>query len=138
MHDAPLREVRQGGRSERLVRGIEGLLTGERYEEAALNLPNRSLLPQIPDFIAVEVPAWVDGTGIHGIALPGMAKGFVGLLSNQVAVHDLTAEAVLHRSKELALQALLVDPVVDQVAAAQELLDAMISLQPEYLGYLDA
>ena len=77
-----------------------------------------------------------DGSGIQGIALPTMPRGFVGLLSNQVAVNDLTAEAILQRSKELALQALLVDPVVDKVDAAQDLIEAMISLQPEYLGYL--
>lgn len=123
-------------RSERLIKVIEGLLTGERYEEAALNLPNRGLIPNFPEFMTVEVPAWVDGGGIEGIALPEMSKGFIGLLSNQVAVHDLCAEAILQESKELALQALLVDPVVDRVAAAGELLDAMIALQPEYLGYL--
>jgi alpha-galactosidase len=66
-----------------------------------------------------------------------MPKGFAGLLSNQVAVHDLTAEAVIGQSKELALQALLVDPVVDKVGAAAELLDMMISQQPDYLGYLE-
>jgi len=123
-------------RSERLIRVIEGLLTGQRYEEAALNLPNRGFVPQFPEFMVVEVPALVDGAGIEGIALPSMPRGFVGLLSNQVAVHDLTAEAVLHESKELALQALLVDPVVDKVDAAKELIEAMISLQPEYLSYL--
>ncbi len=124
-------------RSERLVKIIEGLLTGQRYEEAALNVPNRGFVSQLPEFMSVEVPAWVDGSGIQGIALPGMPKGFAGLLSNQVAVHDLTAEAILQGSKELVLQALLVDPVVDKVAAAEKLIDVMISLQPEYLGYLD-
>lgn len=123
-------------RSERLVNIIEGLLTGERYEEAAMNLPNRGFIPMLPEFIAVEVPAWVDGTGIEGIALPKMQKGFAGLLSNQVAVHDLTAAAVLEKSKGLVLQALLVDPVVDHVGAAEKLIDAMIELQPDYLGYL--
>lgn len=123
-------------RAERLVKVIEGLLTGERYEEAALNLPNRGFVPQLPEFMVVEVPAWVDASGVHGIALPSMPKGFAGLLSNQVAVHDLTAEAVLQESKDLVLQALLVDPVVDKVDAAEKLIETMISLQPEYLGYL--
>jgi alpha-galactosidase len=123
-------------RSERLIKVIEGLVTGDRYEEAALNVPNRGLIPQLPEFMAVEVPAWVGGDGIEGIALPTMPKGFIGLLSNQVAVHDLTAEAILHESKELVLQALLLDPVVDKVDAAEKLIETMISLQPEFLGYL--
>jgi len=123
-------------RSERLVRILEGMLGDERYEEAAVNVPNRGFIPQLPEFIVVEVPAWIDGKGVHGIALDAMPKGFGGLLCNQVAVHDLTAEAIIEQSKDLALQALLVDPVVDKVGAAAELLDMMISLQPAHLGYL--
>ncbi len=123
-------------RSERLVKVIEALLTGERYEEAALNVRNRGYIAQLPDFIAVEVPAWVDANGIEGIALPAMPKGFGGLLSNQVAVHDLTAEAIIQRSRSLVVQALLVDPVVDKVDAADDLVSTMIALQPEHLSYL--
>jgi alpha-galactosidase len=122
-------------RSERLVRIVEGILTGVRYEEAAVNVPNRGLIAALPEWIYVEVPAWVDGSGVEGISLD-MPKGFSGLLSNQAAVHDLTADAIIAGSKELVLQALLVDPVVDKVDAASAMLDTMISLQPQYLGYL--
>jgi alpha-galactosidase len=122
-------------RSERLVRIVEGIITNQRYEEAAVNVRNDGRIAALPDWIAVEVPGWVDGHGVEGIALD-MPKGFGAVLSNQAAVHDLTADAVLSGSKDVALQALLVDPVVDKVDAAREMLDTMISLQPEYLGYL--
>ncbi len=123
-------------RSERLVKIVEGILTDQRYEEAAVNLPNEGLIPQLPDFIVVEVPAWIDRMGISGIRLDAMPRGFAGLLSNQVAVHDLVAQAIIEGSKDLVVQALLVDPVVDRVGAAEPLVEAMIGLQPEYLGYL--
>ena len=130
--DPAIRETR----TERLVEIIEGMLTDQRYEEAAVNVPNRGLIPSLPEFIVVEVPAWVDGGGIEGIRLDSMPRGFAGLLSNQVAVHDLTAEAVIHASKEAAIQALLVDVNVDTVAPAVDLVEMMISQQGEYLGYL--
>ncbi len=123
-------------RTERMVNLVEGILTNERYEEAAVNLPNKGLIKQLPDFMAVEVPAWVDGKGIAGICLDTMPRGFAGLLTNQVAVHDLTTQAIIEGSKYLALQALLVDPVVDRAAAAEPLIETMIELQPDYLGYL--
>jgi len=123
-------------RSERLVKIIEGILTDERYEEAAVNLPNQGLIPQLPDFIVVEVPAWVDRKGISGIRLDAMPQGFAGLLANQVAVHDLAAQAIIEGSRDLVVQALLVDPVVDRVGAVEPLVEAMVGLQPEYLGYL--
>ncbi|MBW2387190.1 MAG: alpha-glucosidase [Deltaproteobacteria bacterium] len=123
-------------RTERMVEIVEGILMDQRYEEAAVNLPNAGLIAQLPDFMVVEVPAWVDGKGIAGIRLDAMPRGFGGLLANQVAVHDLTAQAIIDGSKDLALQALLVDPVVDRVGAAEPLIEKMIELQPEYLGYL--
>lgn len=123
-------------RSERMVRLAEAILSDQRHEEAAVNVPNNGFIPQLPDFISVEVPAFVDGKGIAGIRLDAMPKGFAGLLANQVAVHDLTAQAIIDGSKDLVVQALLVDPVVDQVGNAAPLVEAMISLQPEYLDYL--
>ena len=40
------------------------------------------------------------------------------------------------RSKDSAYQALLADPIVDNVKSAQKLLDTMLVFQKEYLGYL--
>ncbi len=54
----------------------------------------------------------------------------------KVAVHDLTADAIINRSKASALQALLVDPVVGQYCGVQELLDTMLDYQEKWLGYL--
>lgn len=126
----------QTTRKERLVSIIEGILTDERYEEAAVNVPNRGFIKQLPDFMVVEVPAWVDRKGIEGIRLDAMPQGFAGLLANQVAVHDLTAQAIIDGSRDLVAQALLVDPVVDRVGMIEPMIDMMIELQPEYLGYL--
>jgi alpha-galactosidase len=123
-------------RSERLVKIIEAMMTDERYEEAAVNLPNHGFIPQLPDFMVVEVPAWIDRKGVEGIRLDAMPQGFAGLLANQVAVHDLTAQAIIDGSRDLVAQALLVDPTVDQARAIEPMIDAMIERQPEFLGYL--
>ena len=122
--------------SERVVPIIEGILTDSGYVEEAVNIPNRGLIANLPDWIVVEVPATVDKNGVHGIPMGLLPHGFAGLLMNQVAVHDLTAEAVLQKSKALALQALLVDPVVGQYHGIEEMLDTMIAYQEKWLGYL--
>jgi alpha-galactosidase len=122
--------------SERVVPIIEGILTDSGYEEPAVNIPNDGLIENLPAWIAVEVPATVDKNGLHGIPLGTLPRGFAGLLLNQAAVHDLTAEAVIHKSKAAALQALLVDPVVNQYRHVEEMLDTMISYQEKWLGYL--
>ena len=121
---------------ERIIPIIEGILTDSGDVEEAVNIPNNGLIANLPDWIVVEVPATIDKDGVHGISLGQLPHGFAGLLLNQVAVHDLTAEAVLQKSKAAALQALLVDPVVNQYRGLDEMLDTMITYQEKWLGYL--
>jgi alpha-galactosidase len=127
--------------SERVIPIIEGILTDAGYEESAVNIPNKNehgkrLIENLPDWIVVEVPAIVAKNGLHGIVLGDLPHGFAGLLNNQVAVHDLTADAVIQKSKALALQALLVDPIVSQYNGLDAMLDTMINYQEKWLGYL--
>jgi len=122
--------------NERVVPIIEGMLTDSGYEEAAVNIPNQGIISNLPDWIVVEAPAIVKADGLHGVSLGELPHGFAGLLMNQVAIHDLTAEAVIQKSKALALQALLVDPIVSQYRGVEEMLDTMIAYQEKWLGYL--
>jgi alpha-galactosidase len=126
--------------SERVVPIIEGIVTNSGYEEAAVNIPNcvdgRRIIDNLPDWIVVEAPATVDACGLHGVPLGDLPHGFAGLLTNQVAVHSLTADAVIHKSRALALQALLVDPIVGQYEGLEAMLDMMIEYQRPWLGYL--
>ncbi len=123
-------------RRERMIKIVEAIKTGEGYEEAAVNVPNRGFLDALPAWMVVEVPGFVDAQGVAGVRLENMSPGFAGLLANQVAIHDLSAQAIIEGSKDLVLQALLVDPNVDKVSAAEALVEKMIALQPDYLGYL--
>ncbi len=115
---------------------MEAIVTDTPYEELAVNIPNDGLIDNLPRDLVVEVPARVDGDGVRGVKLGPLPKGIAGLMRNQVATMDLTAEAALTGSRQLALQALLVDPVVDSVERAEALLDTMLELQKPYLAYI--
>jgi len=121
---------------ERIIPIIEGILTDAGYVEEAVNVPNKGLIADLPEWLVVEVPAVVDKNGVHGVKLGRLPRGFTGLLLNQAAVHDLTAEAILQKSKAAALQALLVDPIVDHYENLEEMLNTMIDYQEKWLGYL--
>ena len=114
---------------------MEGLVTDSGYEEAAVNIPNNGLIEDLPNWLVVEVPAIVSAQGISGIKTP-IPKGFQGLLTNQIGVHNMTAEAVLNASKDAVIQALMVDPVVTTAAQLPQLVDHMIAEQSPWLDYL--
>ncbi len=120
---------------ERMVPIMEAMLSGEEYEEAAVNIPNAGFIKHLPDWMVVEVPAMVGLSGPKGIPvdLPG---GVLGLLTNQIGIHDMTARAVLEASREFAVQALLVDPAVTKAKAVPALVDHMIAEQSPWLDYL--
>ncbi|MDD4311626.1 MAG: hypothetical protein PHW41_04010 [Eubacteriales bacterium] len=134
----PQKRIAEGTQPEeywRVIPIIEGIETDDKHEELAVNMQNNGLISNLPDHVIVEVPAYVDRSGVHGMKID-MPAGFGGLLSNRVGVLDMTVEAVLSRSKKAALQALLVDPIVDSVSAAEKTLDTILSFQSQYLGYL--
>ena len=68
--------------------------------------------------------------------LENYPKNFGSLLNNQVSTIQLTTDAVINKSKDIAYQALLADPVVDNVKSAKKLLDTMLDFQKDHLEYL--
>lgn len=123
-------------RHERVVDIIEGMIQDSGYTESAVNVINNGLIPDLPDWIAVEVPATISAAGVEGKPLTNVPKGFLALLRNYSGVYDLTAEAVLQKSKDLTVQALLANPVVNQALPLKDLTERMISQQDRWLGYL--
>ncbi|MBO9400087.1 hypothetical protein [Shimia sp. R9_3] len=120
---------------ERVVPIMEALLGAPAYEEAAVNIPNKGYIANLPEWICVEVPAMIDPNGLHGISVD-IPAGVRGLLTNQIGIHDMTAEAILQGSRDLVVQALLVDPVVTKSKGLGALVDHMIAEQSPWLDYL--
>ena len=95
--------------------------------ESAVNIMNNGLLPQLPDFVAVEVPAVISAKGVEGITIKNYPKGFGALLRNYTGVYDMTAEAILQGSRDLVIQADLVNPGMDIIKDVHKMVDLMLS-----------
>jgi len=57
--------------------------------------------------------------GIHSVSLGPLPDVIAKLMATQVSVKQLALEAAVHASKELALRALLIDPVINSEDAAR-------------------
>ena len=112
---------------------IEGILTDANYEEPSVNLPNNDVITNLPRDLVVECPAIVNKKGLTPVKLGEYPKGLAALLRTQASVQDLVVEAVITKSREIALQALLADPVIDGYDQAEKILDEMLRLQGEYI-----
>ena len=119
---------------ERAIPIIEGIKTDSNHEEDSVNLPNDNVITNIPRDLVVECPAIVTKKGLKAIKLGDYPKGLAALLRNQSSVHDLVVEAILKKSKEIAFQALLLDPVVDNASKAEEMFKEMIKINQDYIN----
>ena len=119
--------------NERAIPIIEGIITDSNHEEDSVNLPNDDVITNIPRDLVVECPAIVNKKGLKAIKLGDYPKGLAALLRNQASVQDLVVEAILKKSKDIAFQALLLDPTINNVSKTEEMFEEMIKINQDYI-----
>jgi alpha-galactosidase len=118
---------------EKAVEVITGILYNKKtYIDSGIVYNNGSIA-NLPKDLAVEVPIMVDTNGIHPCSIGNLPEGIAKLLTMQASVQQLAVDAAVNASKELALQALLVDPVVNSTEAADKILEELWEINNEYI-----
>ena len=118
---------------ERGAKVISGILHNKKAFIESGVVYNQGAIPNLPADLAVEVPVVVDAAGIHPVSLGRLPDGIAKLLQMQASVQQLAVEAAMHASKELALQALLIDPVINSTTAASKILDELWEVNLPYI-----
>lgn len=135
----PTREEREGqsdrihASSELAIPIIEALVCGVRAELAAVNVPNAGWIPGLPDGAVVEVPAIADADGLHPMTMEALPDAVTALLHLQATIDKLLVHAYEERSRDVLLQALLLDPTAHSYRQAVELIDRMFEVQGDAL-----
>jgi alpha-galactosidase len=117
---------------------IHSSLTGEPFRMNG-NVPNRGLITNLPDGCCVEVPCLVDNTEVHPCVVGDLPGQLAGLNRSNIAVQQMTVEAVLEGSKRKAFHALALDPLTSAVCGLgeiQSMFDELIEAEGEILSYL--
>jgi len=118
---------------ERGAAAIGGIIHDKKRVLESGIVYNQGVIPNLPADAAVEVPVMADAAGIHPISLGPLPDAIAKLLTIQVQVQQLAIEAAVRGSKEIALQALLIDPVVNSASAAVKLLDELWDINRPYI-----
>jgi alpha-galactosidase len=124
--------VKQGS-GERAIPIILGVVENRNSYEVAVDIPNEGYISNLPDGAIVEVPGVVSRFGVRGMGVGSLPEPIAALCRTQITVASLAVDAAVTGSKELALQALLVDPMVNDIDQARVLLDEMLEVQRDYL-----
>jgi alpha-galactosidase len=125
--------VSQFPSGERAIPIIEAILTDKNSYENSVNIPNEGIITNLPQDLVVEVPCIVNKEGIKGVKLGSIPKNIAALLRIEATIQDICVEAVLRKSRELAIVALALDVNVGSFKKAELIFEEMTKLQKEFL-----
>ncbi|MCI0398027.1 MAG: hypothetical protein L0332_04765 [Chloroflexi bacterium] len=124
-----LRDVPSEGAAE-LIEAIAG---NANYYADTVNVPNAGAIPNLPDETIVELPALVSGLGVQGINLAPLPAAIAELCRREAALVELVVDAAVTGDRDLALQALLLDPMINDIGRARAILDDYLAAFARYL-----
>jgi alpha-galactosidase len=113
-----------------VIQAISG--AGNEYH-IAINVPNQGQISNLPLGAIVETPATLTGMGPLPIAVGALPEGIAELLRRELAVVKLCVDAAVTGDRQLALQCLLLDPVITDLDVARQILDDYLLTYKEYL-----
>ena len=103
-------------------------------KEISVNIPNDGFaVSNLPEDAIVEIPARVDAQGLHPIKVGTLPEAIAAMCQKQISIQKLLAEAYQERSKKLLLQVLVIDPVVDNIAGAENMMNEMLRIESDFL-----
>ena len=119
----PVDGARPDQEAERLVSIAEALVTGREHVELAVNVPNRGAIANLPAEAVVEVPAVVGAAGVVPLRVGPLPAAIAAVLAARAEQQELTVRAALLGDRDLAVQALALDPLVPGPEVARRILD---------------
>jgi alpha-galactosidase len=123
---------------------IESLETGRTYR-GHFNVQNEGHIPNLPAGCTIEIPGFVDASGIQMPVVGNLPLGCAATCSASVHVQQMGMEAAVHGDVGLLKLAMLHDPLVAAVCNPEEvwqmtdeMLVAGAKWLPNYAGEIDA
>jgi 6-phospho-beta-glucosidase len=111
--------------------GVIAAITRDERATMILNVRNGSTIAGLPSDAVVEVPTMVDANGVHPLSTTQPALEQLGLMQQVKAVERHTIAAALTGSRQEALLAFALHPLVDSVTVARDLLSGYLAAIPE-------
>jgi alpha-galactosidase/6-phospho-beta-glucosidase family protein len=120
-------------RSEEEVVDIIAAIANGSSLYTIVNLPNRGQIDNLPREAVVETMGMVGPTGAYGVSVGALPRGVLNTVHPHVINQEMIVDAALAGDRQLALQALLNDPLVRDFRSAPRMLDELLKAHADYL-----
>ena len=135
---AGIAAARGAGDYGRLALDLVDGLHGDGQRVMILDVPNRSSLPFLDEDAIVEVPCVISRGGVVPVAIGTVPLEAQGLILAVRAAERVAIDAALSGSRELAIKALALHPLVPSVSVAENILAGYLAGQPAFAGRFGA
>ena len=137
----------RGGSQERKAEGVYGAIG---YSDGCLaiidallhqdpqwiivNVLNEGTISELPDDACVEIPAYVDCTGVNRVVMGKLPIEVRGMIQSVKAYETMTVEAAISGDRRMAFAALLSNPICkNEYTKIKELMEALLESNRKYL-----
>ena len=117
---------------ERAVQIIEAMVENQN-REFVVNITNGGCVGNLPESSIIELHALVGSYGVRGIDVGRMPRGLLGMTQYRIAQQELAVQAALEGDRKLALQAMVLDPLVGSMKDAGGMLGDLLNASSRYL-----
>jgi alpha-galactosidase len=114
---------------------IEGLETGRIYR-GHFNVVNQGRITNLPNDCVVEIPGYVDRTGLHTQVVGPLPLACAATCNSSISIQRMSVEAAVKGDVNLLKLAMLHDPLVGAVCTPEEvwqMTDEMLVAQAKWL-----
>ncbi len=98
-----------------------------------INTPNHGAVTNLPDDAFLESRCDVDMNGPRPMPIGPMPLGLRGLTQQVLDTHELTAKAAMEFDRNALLQAMIVDPIVNNIEDAEAIIEETFARQKDAL-----
>lgn len=129
--------LRDVWRHNMLDEGIPEMINAAHYNQQhyhpQLNIPNQGYIPNLPEDAIVEVPGMISAFGFQGLNFPPLPEPIAEMCRRELSLSSMYVDAAIAGDRQLALQALMLDPMITDIDTARAILDDLLETFAEYL-----
>jgi alpha-galactosidase len=119
--------------SEGICEIVLGMSCDSHVYRPAVNVPNKGAIANLPAHTIVEVPAIITGMGVLPLSVGDLPPMIAELCRREAELVELVVDASVTGSRKLALQALALDPTVDDLDVARAVLADYLEIHEQHL-----
>jgi alpha-galactosidase len=105
---------------------LENMALGRRRVHI-VNVPNKGMVPNLPENAILEIEGVTHLNGIRGVYMGNAPLALKGQLEKIIAWQEMVVDAAVKGEKNLAMQALMLDPMAIIPASAEKMLDELLN-----------